>query len=1062
MNLPEFCIRRPVAATMFNLAIALIGIVALSRLPVRELPNIDPPVVSVITIYPGANAELVEADVTEPMEQEINNIPGIKILRSESREQVSSITVEFELNRDVDIGAQDVRDRISRVRDKLPDDIKEPIVAKQDADAQEVMWVALSSPTRSTLDLTNLAERQIKDRLQVLSGVGGINFGGEKRTSMRIWLDSEKMAARQITAADIRALLAKENVELPSGQIEGKERSLSILARGRMDRPDQYADLIVRDTEGTPVRLRDIATVEIGPAVEQTIARFRGQPAVGLGVVKQSDANAVEVAQRVRRELEKIKPLLPADVKIDIPFDSSLYVENAIHEVVVSLIISVLLVVVLIFLFLREARSTIIPAAAIPISVLGTFGLLYALGYSVNILTLLALVLAIGIVVDDAIVVLENIVRHIEEGMTPLEASLTSMKEITGAVLAITASLVVVFLPIAFQSGTTGILFREFAVTLAGSVTISAFVALTLSPALGAYFLKPPSANPPAYAKFLESVLHRISVFYTKSLAAALGHPRALLGLGAGILALTVLLYQAIPQEFLPDEDKGTIVAVVVTPEGSTTEATDRYIRQAEKIASEYPEVEGYFSAVALARGSPGQSNLGIMFMRLKPDRARSGLQLARPGARGSMFTRMISEIRGAVVIPFLPKAIGRGFDASFQVVLQGPNLVQLEKSARELRDEIDQAGFLSQPRTNFNYEKPQLNLEIDRNRAAALGISVRDISESLQILLGGLDISRFNFEGKQYDVIAQLRRLDRLVPDELNSLYVRARSGQLVPIRDLVRAKEKGSVNSISHFARQRCAQVSGQPQGCTLGQAIEKTEEIGRRILPPGVKMEFDGEARELRSGRGEAWQILLLAVLIVYMALAAQFESFVHPLTIMIALPLAAVGALLLIYVLGFLNGLAVIPQYAPPGALPKPLALLFGMIPEIPSMNLNLYSLIGLVLLLGLVTKNSILLVEFANQQRALGVPALEAMLESGRLRLRPILMTALSTIIGILPIALGLGAGAESRRPLGVAVVGGMLSSTFLTLYLVPAFYITVDRFRSRRPVSHPAYPPTLS
>jgi len=1062
MNLPEFCIRRPVAATMANLAIALVGIVALSRLPVRELPNIDPPVVSVTTIYLGANAELVEADVTEPMEQEINNIPGIKILRSESREQVSSITVEFELNRDVDIGAQDVRDRISRVRDKLPDDIKEPIVAKQDADAQEVMWVALSSATRSTLDLTNLAERQIKDRLQVLSGVGGINFGGEKRTSMRIWLDSEKMAARQITAADIRALLAKENVELPSGQIEGKERSLSILARGRMDRPDQYADLIVRDTEGTPIRLRDIATVEIGPAVEQTIARFRGQPAVGLGIVKQSDANAVEVAQRVRRELEKIKPILPADVKIDIPFDSSLYVENAIHEVVVSLIISVLLVVVLIFLFLREARSTLIPAAAIPISVLGTFGLLYALGYSVNILTLLALVLAIGIVVDDAIVVLENIVRHIEEGMTPLEASLTSMKEITGAILAITASLVVVFLPIAFQSGTTGILFREFAVTLAGSVTISAFVALTLSPALGAYFLKPPSANPPAYARFLESFLHRITLFYTKSLAAALGHPRALLGLGAGILALTVLLYQAIPQEFLPDEDKGTIVAVVVTPEGSTTEATDRYIRQAEKIASEYPEVEGYFSAVALSRGSPGQSNLGIMFMRLKPDRERTGLQLARPGARGSMFTRMISEIRGAVVIPFLPKAIGRGFDASFQVILQGPNLVQLEKSARELRDEIDQAGFLSQPRTNFNYEKPQLNLEIDRNRAADLGISVRDISESLQILLGGLDISRFNFEGKQYDVIAQLRRVDRLVPDELNSLYVRARSGQLVPIRDLVRAKEKGSVNSISHFARQRCAQVSGQPQGCTLGQAIEKTEEIGRRILPPGIKMEFDGEARELRSGRGEAWQILLLAVLIVYMALAAQFESFIHPFTIMIALPLAAVGALLLIYVLGFLNGLAVIPQYAPPGALPKPLAILFGMIPEIPSMNLNLYSLIGLVLLLGLVTKNSILLVEFANQQRALGVPALGAMLESARLRLRPILMTALSTIIGILPIALGFGAGAESRRPLGVAVVGGMLSSTFLTLYLVPAFYITVDRFRPRRPVSLPASPPTLS
>jgi len=1058
MNLPEFCIRRPVAATMFNLALAVVGIVALSRLPVRELPNIDPPVVSVITIYPGANAELVEADVTEPMEQEINNIPGIKILRSESREQVSSITVEFDLNRDVDIGAQDVRDRISRVRDKLPDDIKEPIVAKQDADAQEVMWVALSSATRSTLELTNLAERQIKDRLQVLPGVGGINFGGEKRTSMRIWLDSEKMAARQVTAADIRSLLSRENVELPSGQIEGKERSLSILARGRMDQPGEYANLIVRESGNSPIRLRDIATVEVGPAVEQTIARFRGQPAVGLGIVKQSDANAVDVAQRVRRELEKIKIILPSDVQVDIPFDSSLYVEDAIHEVIVSLIISILLVVVLIFLFLHEPRSTIIPSAAIPISVLGTFALLYGLGYSVNILTLLALVLAIGIVVDDAIVVLENIVRHIEEGMAPFEASLLAMKEITGAVLAITASLVVVFLPIAFQSGTTGILFREFAVTLAGSVTISAFVALTLSPALGAHFLKPSSPHVPGYAKILEAGLEKISAFYASSLTSALRHRRILLGLGAGTFALTVLLYRAIPQEFLPEEDKGTIVAVIVTPEGSTSEATDQYVRQAEKIASEYPEVEGYFSAVALARGAPGQSNLGIMFMRLKPDRSRSGLQLARPGARGSMFTRMISEIRGAVVIPFLPKAIGRGFDASFQVVLQGPDLVQLEKSARQLRDEIDKAGFLSQPRANFNYEKPQLNLEIDRNRAAALGISVRDISESLQILLGGLDISRFNFEGKQYDVIAQLRRTDRLVPDELNNLYVRAQSGQLVPIRDLVHAKEQGSVNSISHFARQRSAQVSGQPQGCTLGQAIDKTEEIAKRILPPGIKLEFDGEARELRSGRGEAWQILILAILIVYMALAAQFESFIHPITIMVALPLAAVGALLLLFVLGFLNNLALIPQYVPPGVLPKPLAFLLGIIPEIPSMSLNLYSLIGLVLLLGLVTKNSILLVEFANQKRAQGVPAMEAMLEAGRLRLRPILMTALSTVIGIFPVALGLGAGAESRRPLGVAVVGGMLTSTFLTLYLVPAFYVTVDRFRpAPKPTS-----PTLS
>jgi hydrophobe/amphiphile efflux-1 (HAE1) family protein len=1060
VNLPEFCIRRPIAAVMFNLALALVGLVALSRLPVRELPDIDPPVVSATTVYPGANAELVEADVTEPLEQEINNIPGIKILRSESREQVSIITVEFELNHSVDIGAQDIRDRISRVRDKLPEDIKEPIVAKQDADAQEVMWIALFSESRSTLELSNLAERQIRDRLQVVPGVGGINFGGQKRPSMRIWLDSSKMAARQITAADIRALLQRENVELPSGRIEGEKRSLSIVARGRMDQPEQYADLIVREVAGSPVRLRDVATVEIGPEVEGTIARFNGKPAVGLGVVKQSDANAIDVARRVRTEIERIRPLLPPDVSLDFPYDSSLYVEAAIREVAETIGISSLLVVLLIFLFLRDFRSTVIPAAAIPISILGTFALLYVLGYSVNILTLLALVLAIGIVVDDAIVVLENIVRHIEEGMPPFQASLLAMKEITGAVLAITASLVVVFLPIAFQSGTTGILFREFAITLAGSVAISAFVALTLSPALGAHFLRPTSSQLPAYARWFELGLEKFYRFYARSLDAALRHKGLWLGFGAAILALTVLLYRLIPQEFLPEEDKGVIVAVIITPEGSTSESTDQYVRQAEKIAADYPETRVFFSAVALDRGAPGQANQGIMFIRLKSDRDRSAQELARPGARGSMFTRMITEIRGAVVIPFLPKAVGRGFGETFQVVLQGPDLAVLEKTARALRDEIDKAGILSQPRINLNFEKPQLNLDIDRSRAANLGISVRDISEAMQILLGGLDISQFNFEGKQYDVIAQLRRGDRLVPDELNILYVRARSGELVPIRDLVKTSERGSVNSISHFMRQRSVTVSGQPQGISLGQAIEKTEAIGRQILPPGVTLEFDGEARELRSGRGEAWQIVVLALLIVYMALAAQFESLTHPITIMVAVPLGAVGALLLLYVLGFVNLMAVIPQYAPPGALPGPLAFLFGLMPEIPSMNLNLYSLIGLVLLLGLVTKNSILLVEFANQKKAEGLSAEEAMRQAGCIRLRPILMTALSTVIGILPIALGLGAGAESRRPLGVAVVGGMLSSTFLTLYLVPVFYVTVDRLLGRKPAPEPALSPS--
>lgn len=1048
MTLSELCIRRPIFATMLNLVIILFGCIGLSRLPVRELPDIDPPIVSITTIYPGANAQVMETEVTERLEQEINNIAGIKTLTSESREQVSIITVQFELNRNVDIGAQDVRDRVSRVRGLLPDDIEEPIIAKQDADAQEVMWIALSSERYSTLELTDIAERQFKDRLQTLSGVGGINLGGEKRKAIRLWLDSEKMASRGITASDIRELMERENVDLPSGMVENLKRQLTLFTKGQMTKPSEFENLIVKYQNGAPIRLRDVSRIELGAEDERTIARYNGRPAVGLGVVKQSEANAVEVAKQVKKELKKIERILPAGVKVDIAYDSSLYVEQSIHEVAETLIVSFLLVMVIIFVFLRNGWATLIPSIAIPISIVGTFAVMYVLGFSVNILTLLALVLAIGVVVDDAIVVLENIYRHLEEGLSPKEASIKGMKEISTAVITITISLVAVFLPIAFQSGSTGILFREFAIAVSGSVVISAFVALTLTPVLCDKFLRVPQKHGALYQKF-ETFFNGLSNRYAKTLMVSLKHKMGVLILFLISLLLIVLLWKSLPKEFLPEEDKGYIVAIFFAPEGSTSEYTDQSIRQAEKMVNKLAESDGYFSAVALAQGAPGQANFGIMFIDLKEDRSRSVQEIVRPGAPGSLFTRFFNEIKGVQAIAFAPKSLG-GFGETYQLVLQGPNLEQIDQTAKMMQGELTKAGFLAQPRINFNFEKPQLDVEIDRDKAASLGISVRTISETLQILMGGLKVSVFNERGKQYEVMAQLQRMDRLTPQTLSTLYTRSSAGDLIPLSNLIKLKERGFVNAIYHFDRLRSATIGGQPQGVTLGEAIKKTEQILAEKLPAEMTYDWQGEARELKDSENEAGLVIILASLIIYMVLASQFESLLHPLTVMLALPLAALGALGLLVFLGQVNQFALIKFYAPPDALPWFLNVITHALPEIPSMSWNLYSIIGGVLLMGLVTKNSILLVEFANQRVQEGASPYEAMVEAGRIRLRPILMTAFSTIIGILPIAIGLGTGSEGRRPLGVTVIGGMVTSTFLTLYVVPVFYVILSRFQKHK------------
>ncbi len=1023
MFLPRISIQRPVLAAMMSLALTLFGLIGLSRLPVRELPDIDPPIVSVNTVYPGANAAVVETEVTERIEEAVNNIQGIKTLSSRSREEVSSIVVEFEPGRDIEVGAQDVRDRVSRVRGRLPRTIVEPVIAKAESDASAFLWISLTSDRYSPLQLTTLAENQIKSRLQTVNGVSSIIIGGEKRFAMRLWLDSEKMAARQVTVLDVARALRQQNVELPSGRVENLQREMTIQTMGELKTAAEFNRLIIRNDGAKVVRLSDIGAAREGVENERGLARSNGKPCVFVGIVKQAKANMVEIAHEVRDQLDLIRPTLPPGVEAYVNYNESSFVERAVHEVWLTLGIAFGLVVLIIFIFLRNLRSTLIPAAAIPVSIVATFAVLQLLGYSINILTMLAFVLAIGVVVDDAIVVLENIHRHIEAGLSPTQAAFKAMDEISFAIIAITVSLVAVFLPLAFLKGSTGRLFTEFAVAIAGSVTISAFVALSLSPMMAARILKPARAHShgPLFMAF-ERGFHAVNSLYRSWLLWVLQHRGPVLAGTLVILGLTVAAFLALDKEFMPDEDKGRIFCFMQAPEGSTSEYTDRMLRQMETIVSQTPETKFYIAIVAPSGSGPGQASQGILFITLKEDRQRTVQQIL-DGPTG-MRNRFINEVEGAMAFPSIPKSIGWGSGSPFQLILQNSDLDALKETADAVADKLRSSGYLADVSSSFEANKAQLRVKIDRDRAAALGVSIEDISTTMQILFGGLDLSRIKTGGKEYNVIAQLDRSFRLRPQDLERLYVRASTGALVQLSSIVSYTAGAGPNTIEHLGRLRCATISGSPVGVPIGTAYARVEEMLKTELPAGFLHTWGGEVRDLKESGREIWMILGLAVIIVYMALAAQFESLIHPFTVMLALPLAGVGAFGLLWFFDWLGKA--------------------GLIPPIPAMNLNLFSQIGLILLVGLVTKNSILLVEFANQRRAEGVGPREAIIEAGVVRLRPILMTALCTIAGILPIAIGFGAGAESRRPMGIAVVGGMVSSTFLTLFVIPVVYTTIS------------------
>ncbi len=1053
MLLSEICIRRPVLATMMNLGLILFGVIGLTRLPVRELPDVDPPIVNVTTVYPGASGSVVETQVTEPLEETLASIEGIKTLSSESREQVSNITVEFDLSRTIDVAAQDVRDRVARVRGVLPDDIDEPIVAKQDADAQPVMWVALYSERFSTLELTTLAENIFKDRLQTVPGVSSILLGGAKRFAIRLWLDAEKMASRGVTVLDVQRALQEQNIELPSGRIENRERELSIETHGQLKTPQEYDNLVIRQQGGAFIRLRDIGHAAIGVEDERSAARYNSKPAMGLGIVKQSKANTIQVVKGVEAELERIKPSLPEGIEIHVPYDESIYIKKSIDEVWSNLWMAFFLVILSIYIFLSDWPSTLIPTLAIPISIVATFGFLHLFGYSVNIVTMLALVLAIGVVVDDAIVVVENIFRHIEEGMTAMDASLQGMREITFAIISTTAALVAVFLPMAFQTSMTGRLFIELAVAVSCAVAVSAVVALTLSPMVAARILRPHSGQSAAQRRGIAGVferwIERMTARYDKGLRWSLAHPIIIVLITAASFAVSIFFYLNLEKEFLPTEDKGRLFCIVITPEGSTSEYTDRMVRKMETIISEQPEVDGFFSAVSLARAGVGRGNEGLAFIRLKEGKRRSVQDMvAGPHGLGARF---FNEVEGAIAIPIVPQAIGRGFGQSFQLVVQNQDLEALDKYAGELTNRLQKTGFLINVRPTFRMDKPELQLEIDRDRASALGVSVESISRTLQILFGGRDLSKLNIAGKEYDVIVQLDRESRLTPTQLDTIYVRNADGALIQLSSLVKHSISGAPSSINHYNRLRSATIEATPVGVALGTAVERAEAILKEELPPGFRYEWMGQANDLKTAGKDTVFILVLALCVIYMVLAAQFESLIHPLTVMVTLPLAATGALGGLWLFAQINRLGVMmyawSHYAPnPPAIAKTLSML---IPRLPAMGINLYSQIGMILLLGLVTKNGILLVDFANQKMAEGKTPREAMLAAGLIRLRPILMTAISTIAGAVPIVLGIGEGAESRRPLGMAIFGGMLVSTFLTLFIIPVIYELLSDMQDR-------------
>ena len=1008
MQLAEVSIRRPVFATVLSLLILLVGLVSFQRLAVREYPKIDEPVVTVSVRYVGASAEVIESQVTKPLEDSIAGIDAVDVITSISRPEQAQISVRFRLEKDADTAAAEVRDRVSRVRNKLPQTIDEPVIAKVEADAFPVIWLAFSSDTRSPLEINDLINRVVKARLQTVTGVADVRIFGERKYAMRVWLDPDRLAAYRLTTQDVEDAIRRQNLELPAGRIESQQREFSVTSQTDLLRPEQFEQVVVKSVNGFAVRLRDVARVEEGPAEERSAVRLNGRPAISAGIIRQATANPLELSQGVRAMLPQLPQDLPDDVRIDIANDNSVFIQHSVTAVYTTIAEAIVLVALVVFVFLRTVRASIIPIVTIPVSLIGAFALMALAGFSINTLTLLALVLAIGLVVDDAIVMLENIHRHIEEGMAPFAAAIHGAREIGFAIVAMTLTLAAVYAPLAFTPGRTGRLFIEFALALAGAVVVSGFVALTLSPMMCSLLLRH-NPKPGRFDRFMERALTTLENAYGRLLARVLTSGRWLV---VGVMLLCAAgiawLYPQMRQELSPLEDRGVILANINAPDGATLDFTDRYARRLEEIGQQYPEFDRIFANI----GNPTVSQGSVVYRAVDwSERQRSTLQIARE------LQPQFNQLAGVNAFPITPPSLGQGFrerPVNF-VVQTSDSYDNLNRVMRQLMDEIAaNPGFVA-PDVDLRLSKPELRIDVDRERAADLGVPVEAVARAIETMLGGRVVTRYQRDAEQYDVIVQTAATGRSTPEDIERIQVRGRGDAMIPLSSLLSVRESVAPRELNHFGQRRSATLTANlAPDYSLGEALAFLDQTAARVLKAGYTTDLNGISREFRSSQGALVIVFALALLFIFLVLAAQFESFIDPLVIMFSVPLSMIGALLALQLTGG---------------------------------SLNVYSQIGLITLVGLVTKHGILIVEFTNQLRQRGEPMIDALVHASRQRLRPILMTTGAMVLGAVPLALSSGAGAESRQQIGWVIVGGMSIGTLLTIFVVPTMYALLARPR---------------